>query len=351
MPSINMRSTAEKVKGQGVGSAYAEQVGLMKRGLKGFKVYENALKVCDIHHYHTINPDYFIERMLLKDKSIAVGYVHFLPDTVDESLNMPKWMRSIFYWYMLKFYNSMDYLVTVNPTFIKKIAEYDIKKPKVLCIPNFVAKADFYEQKLSKKANTRKKYKVPQNKFVVLGVGQLQRRKGVAEFVEVAKMQPDVQFIWAGGFSFGRMSDGYDEIQKIMENPPKNVKFLGIIPREEMNDLYNMADLMFLPSYGELFPMTILESISCKTPILLRDNEEYVNILKNYYLKATTNKGFAKIIGKLASDGEFHSKWSEKAYVCSKIYNEDNILKQWELFYSKIYLKKKFKEKKCKSIK
>ena len=77
---------------------------------------------------------------------MRIGYVHFLPDTVEESLNMPKWIRNIFYKYLLTFYNSMDYLVTVNPSIVEKIAEYKIDKPEVLCIPNFVSNKSFYQK-------------------------------------------------------------------------------------------------------------------------------------------------------------------------------------------------------------
>ena len=85
----------------------------------------------------------------------------------------------------------------------------------------------------------------------------------MVDFIEAAKKMPDCMFIWAGGFSFGRISDGYEEIKKMMKHLPSNVRFLGIVDREKMNEIYNMADVMFLPSYEELFPMTILESMNC----------------------------------------------------------------------------------------
>ena len=43
-----------------------------------------------------------------------------------------------------------------------------------------------------------------------MGAGQVQTRKGVMDFVEVAKKMPDVKFVWAGGFSFGAITDGHE---------------------------------------------------------------------------------------------------------------------------------------------
>ncbi len=335
MPSINMRSTALSVKGQGVGSCYEEQVGLMKRKLKSFEVFENTSKKCDIYHYHTVNFSYFLENKFKRKKMASVGYVHFLPDTVDDSLKLPGFARKIFYSYILKFYNGMDFLVTVNPSIIEKIAEYKIDKPRVSCIPNFVSEKNFYAKTKEECLAIREKYKINKNKFLCLGAGQLQTRKGIFDFVETAKKLPDIEFIWAGGFSFGKITDGYEEIKALVANPPKNVTFLGIVDRGEMNDIYNMADCMFLPSFGELFPMTILEALACKKPVLLRDIPVYEQILAGHYLKADNVEGFCARISEIADSSENWEKWSKLSYECSKMYNEDSILKQWEELYKK----------------
>lgn len=58
----------------------------------------------------------------------------------------------------------------------------------------------------------------------------------------------------AGSFAFGLISDGHDEIKAILENPPENFRLLGLVERERMNELYNLTDLMLLPSFEELFP-------------------------------------------------------------------------------------------------
>ncbi len=69
---------------------------------------------------------------------------------------------------------------------------------------------------------------IPLDKFVIVGDGQVQERKGVDDFVKLAEANPSIQFIWAGGFSFGKMTDGYAHFKKLIDNPPKNLKFTGI---------------------------------------------------------------------------------------------------------------------------
>ncbi len=337
---INMMSKADSVKGQGVLSAYEEQVKLVRERLNDeFGVTINQFKYADIMHYHTINLEYFLTLPFVKINSIAVGYVHFLPETLENSIKLPKLFKKVFYKYVIDFYKKMDYLITVNPYFIEKLAEYGVDREKVTYIPNFVSKKTFYKMKKSEIGNVKKKYGIKENKFTVLCVGQLQKRKGIYDFIEVAKSMPDVEFVWAGGFSFKNLSDGYEEIKRITKNPPSNVKFLGIVPREEMNSIYNVADVMFLASYEELFPMTILESANCKVPILLRDIELYKGILEGYYLKGTNNDEFKEQLLKLRDDKEYYGQASVMAAKCADYYSEENVAKMWRAYYNKIYHK------------
>ncbi|MDR0223323.1 MAG: glycosyltransferase family 4 protein [Oscillospiraceae bacterium] len=341
-PIINMMSSATKVKGQGVGSAYIEQVNLVKEKLGGkFKILENARVKADITHYHTIDPKFSLTRKSRTKRGKSLGYVHMLPETVDQSLSLPKFARKIFYKYMIAFYKSMDYLVTVNPYFIGELERYGVLREKVSYIPNYVSSDAFYPLPKEKKKVLRGEYDIPEDKFVVLSAGQLQTRKGVFTFLEMAERLPEVQFVWAGGFSFGRISDGYAKIKKVTENPPPNVKFLGIIDRELMNGVYNLADIMLLASFEELFPMTVLEAMCTNTPILLRDLEIYEDILFDFYFKEKDTAGFVEAVRRLANDRDYYGQGVEMAKKGNAFYSKESVADMWEELYVKIYKNEK----------
>lgn len=338
MRTINMLSSADKVKGQGVGSAYLEQVSLVKNGLdKEYNVVVNEKGNSEIAHYHTIDLKHYFHSLFGSKERANVGYVHFLPETVDGSLKLPLGAKDIFYKYIIAFYKKMDYLVTVNPYFIDRLAAYGIDKSKIFYIPNFVSEEKFYPMEQNEVNDIRRKYQIDEKSFVVLGVGQVQTRKGVLDFVEIAKKMPDVQFVWAGGFSFGKITDGYEELKKIVDNPPSNVKFIGIVDREDMNSVYNMSDLLFMPSYNELFPMSILETMNCAKPMLLRDIDIYKNILWDYYLRGKNNEEFIKIIESIKRKDEAYETARELSKKGAKFYSRDYVLKQWQEFYDKVY--------------
>lgn len=338
MRTINMLSSATKVKGQGVGSAYTEQVNLVTNGLKdNYEIKINKFKLCDIMHYHTIDTKFFLSMPFARLHGTTVAYVHFVPETLEDSIKLPAPIKSIFYKYVMKFYRSADHLVVVNPYFIDVLKNYNIDQNKVTYIPNFVSEKNFYKYDESKVNEIKKKYNISLNKFIVLGVGQVQTRKGILDFIEVAKRLPDVEFVWAGGFSFGAITEGYKELKVVVENPPSNVKFIGIIERESMNDIYNIANLMFLPSFSELFPMSILEANALSVPILLRDLDIYHNILFDYYLKGNNVEEFIKAISDLKNNASSYKTWSGKSWECHELYSESYVLDMWRQFYDRIY--------------
>lgn len=337
MISINMLSRADSVKGQGVLSAHDEQVNLVKKELLEYNVIENKMKFCNIMHFHTINPEFFFMIPFAKRKGKTIAYVHFVPETLEKSIKLSKSAKKIFYKYIIKFYKMVDYLVVVNPYFINVLAKYGIDKDKITYIPNFVSSKNFYKLDVEKKLQIRKKYNLSEDKFTVLSVGQLQTRKGVLDFIEIAKKMPDIQFVWAGDAVFGKISNGYKKIKKVISNDlPNNVKFLGLIDREKMNDIYNMADVMFLPSYEELFPMTILEAMCCDIPILIRDLDIYENILFDFYLSGNSNKEFVSIITKLKEDNNYYKEACKKSNKGNRYYSKDNVVKMWRDFYDAI---------------
>lgn len=346
--SINMLSSADKIDGQGVGSAYLEQVKLVKEGASDlFNITVNENVDADIVHVHTVDPMNYLR--IRGGKSATLCAVHFLPETLDGSIKLPKAAFNIFKKYVIEVYNSADYLIVVNPIFIKALVNYGIKKERIRYIPNYVSKEDFCELNLESRHEIRAKYGIDKDAFVVIGVGQVQTRKGVLDFVEVAKAMPDVTFVWSGGFSFGKITDGYEELKQIYDNPPTNVKFIGIVPRTEMNNIYNLSDVLFMPSYNELFPMAILEAVNLNRPLMLRNLELYEDILFHKYEEGETNQDFIEKIRLMKEDKAYYQQCSDNSKYISEYYSKENVLSIWKEFYTEVYeehLLQDIKEKK-----
>ncbi len=328
-----MFSSADKVKGQGVGSAYLELVSMLRKHFKNeFNITINKWTKSDITHYHTIDPLFYLSTFS-KKRGQKIGYVHFLPETLDESLKIVEPFKTIFYKYVIAFYKRMDHIVVVNPVFIDKLVAYGIDRNKITYIPNFVSNEEFYPVSQQKKIDLRKKYGYDLQKFTVLGSGQIQTRKGVLDFVKLAELNPKIQFVWTGGFSFGKMTDGYSQLEKIVKNPPKNLSFPGIISRDKMVEYYGLSDLFLLPSYNELFPMSVLESFSCNTPVMLRNLPLYKAIINGYYLPANDVSDMNKKLRSLINDSGELLDLQRKTTLANNRYSEDNLAAIWHKFY------------------
>jgi 1,2-diacylglycerol-3-alpha-glucose alpha-1,2-galactosyltransferase len=340
--TIRMLSSATSVSGQGVGSAYMEQVELVKEQSDLFNVLEGKEKGgAEIYHVHTVNPTY---RLRMTSRHVNVIYVHFLPQTLDGSLHMNKLNFTVFKHYVIHTYRKADEIVVVNPIFIEPLVKLGMKRENITYIPNYVSKENFHKLEPAEILALRKEYGIDPKAFVIMGCGQVQTRKGVKDYIQVAKDNPDITFVWAGGFSFGKMTDGYDELKAIMDNPPKNVKFIGIIERTKMNAIFNMCDVLFMPSFDELFPMSILEAANSAKPILLRDLELYKGILWDNYDSAHDVKGFDEEVRKLANDPAYYAHYSEKSTNIATFYSKEHVGELWREYYPRILAKWKDKK-------
>ncbi|TCD46099.1 glycosyltransferase [Streptococcus sp. X16XC17] len=333
---VNMLSSSEKVKGQGVSGAYRELMCLLREKAQDqLIIKEKIFEKADVTHYHTIDPLFYLTTFFKKKTGRRVGYVHFLPNTLQGSLKIPPFLRGLVSWYVTSFYNRMDQLVVVNPSFIDDLVDHGIKREKIMYIPNFVNNDKWSPVSEEEKMAVRKQYGIAPDAFVVLGAGQVQKRKGVDDFAALAKKMPDVTFVWAGGFSFGAMTDGHERYKRLMENPPANLIFPGIVEAEEMRAFYSMTDIFLLPSYNELFPMTILEAASCGAAIVLRDLSLYQVILEGKYLPAKDVHEMEMVLADLAAHPEKVVDLRQKAGQISQEYSPEALLTIWLDFYKK----------------
>ena len=91
-----------------------------------------------------------------------------------------------------------------------------------------------------------------------------------------------------------------------------------------------------MPSFDELFPMTVLEAMSCGLPILLRDLDLYRVILDGYYLKAQDNDGFVEQLLSLSTDSEYYARALQMSGEGNAFYSEEHVLSMWRQFYHQV---------------
>ena len=347
--SINLLSSAHRVKATGPGSAWREFLKHFEKEpfASEYQTTNHRKSDADFIHMNTPDPRYKWHMRRGKYHGVTIFNVLFIPHThTDNSYDHQNWIHRLFLKKIISWSNyfltHVDELVVVNPMFINDLVDIGVDRSKITYIPNVVDSSGFSPVSNVERLELRKKYNLFKDEFIVVSVGQLQTRKGVKDFIEVAKKLPKYKFIWLGSFAFKKMSHGHKEIEQFVSNPPDNVFFKGRVSPEEVNDYLNVSDLFFMPALNELFPMSILEAANVNVPMLLRDLPEYAEIFNfTKYLKANNNADFAKIIDKLATNKESYAAAKGYSQAIAKKYDHDIICQEWDSYYNRLSTKYK----------
>lgn len=299
--------SAFTVQGHGVHTAFVENIEALRRR-PDVRVQANRVQGSDIIHIHTVG--LFSLGVMLFAKGGKVVTAHVTPDSFVGSLIGAKYWYGLAKIYLRWFYNLADAVLAVSQEVVDQLQTMGVKKP--IHIMHNTIDTSAYRHTPEQKAEVRQKLGIPQDAFVVVSVGQVQPRKRIDVFVDCAKALPEARFIWVGGVPFKKFAANYGEMQSVMNNPPANLSFTGVIPLDEVRPYYWAADLFFLPSDQETFGIVIVEAAASGLPVLLRDLPQYSDTFKTGY-ESGDDSSFAKIITRFASDQDFYRQACERS--------------------------------------
>jgi glycosyltransferase involved in cell wall biosynthesis len=223
----------------------------------------------DLVHYHTFGPLSLLNRKY--SNGVKILTAHSTPRVNVGNLAFSSRINS----YYPKIYRKFDHIITISRPCQREIEKLVPEVPTTL-IPNGVDR-EFFRHDPSRRAAFRQRYGIGDDEQVVLTVAQQTPRKGIYDFIEVARTCPDVRWVWVGGFPYGMLSKDYIHIEAVKRQCGDNVIFTGIIP--DIVEAYSAADVFFMPSYAETFGLAILEALSCGLPVVARGIPEFREIL------------------------------------------------------------------------
>lgn len=163
-------------------------------------------------------------------------------------------------------------IITTSPVEQSDIVRlFGVARKKVVCIPVGVDTQLF---KPRSPRWCRQKLKLPTDKPIVLYVGRLEWRKGVATLIRAMQYLGDAGlYIVGGGTSKAtRALDSGEQtrLQGIAKELglSRRVHFVGAKPQAKLALYYGAADVCAVPSYYEPFGIVPIEAMSCGTPVV-----------------------------------------------------------------------------------
>lgn len=162
--------------------------------------------------------------------------------------------------------------------FLKDV--YKLPKEKVDLLiagadENYIVDVDL----IANRENIRKKYGIPQDAFLVVTGGKIDKRKQQNLLMEAVKQLKDNN-IWL--LVFGTPTEDMKSVIQLYERCP-NIVMTGWMPSEETYPLFLASDLAFFPgTHSVLWE----EAVACAIPLVVKawDGMSYVNVNGNAFL-------------------------------------------------------------------
>jgi len=305
------------------------QVPILAEKLKerGIDVGIDDAKDFDILHLHNPMPQFIplIEKTK-KEGKVLVVHARHLPELVKGGFKFDRIIYPFFNKYSQWLYNQADVVICATP-YVKKWMELNGIKSKLVVIPNGVDRSRFsYDE--AKRKEFRRRYGIS-NEWIVFSVGLLIPRKGVLDFIDVAKRLEEIKFIWIGSAEPG--------LKKIdVSHAPKNVMFIGHIPFDDMPSAYSAGDIFLFPTYAESYGNVLFEAAAAGKILVVRDIEVYKEWLEDGVncLKGKSVEEYVGIIERITNDEKLQEKLREGAIKLAKEHDIDRSVEKLISIYT-----------------
>ena len=226
-----------------------------KSGLgKALYHQEKALESVGIEYTTNVKDDYDILHINFYEEDFKNGFI------------FSKQIAPAFKKWIIKCYNLGDVIITPTPYSKKLLEGYGIKK-KIYAISNGIELDKFRVDKHLRKS-FREKYNLKETEKVIIGIGLYIERKGIVDFVELARRLPEYKFIW---FGYSPLSAATKNVREAVNTKLDNLLFAGYVDQKYIVEAMNGCDLFLFPTLEETEGIPIIEACACKTKALIRD--------------------------------------------------------------------------------
>lgn len=201
----------------------------------------------------------------------------------------------------------------------QKFIQNGIEESKIIVIPGFT------EDVISEDSDQIGTY--------VSFIGRVSHEKGISEFLEVARLLPNIQFAVAGELD--------ESLFHILDNISDNVKYCGFLQGDDLDRFFKDSKIIVVPSkWYEGFPNVILKAMIYKKPVICSNIGAMSTIVSHntngFLIDPFNTTSIKEAIESLYSDDLMCARFGEENFKLVKdIYSKEKVYALLIKAYSK----------------
>ncbi len=223
----------------------------------------------DILHINTYFPmSYMMAKKAKEEGKKIVYHAHSTEEDFKDGFILSKQISTQFKKWLIKCYSLGDVIITPTEYSKRLLSGYEgLQDKKIYAISNGIEIEYFKKDKeLGKKF--REDYNIKDDEKVIIGIGLYIERKGIVDFVELARRMPEYKFIW---FGYSPLSAATQPVKEAVNTKLDNLLFAGYVESNVIKEAMNGCDLYIFPTFEETEGIPIIEACACETNAIVRD--------------------------------------------------------------------------------
>ncbi len=263
------------IQTSGIGRAFKHQKSALE--MAGINYTTDPKDDYDILHINTVGVS--SQSMVAKarrDGKHVIFHAHSTEEDFRNSFVLSNQIAPIVKKILISLYSSADHIITPTPYSKMLLEGYGIEVP-ITDISNGID-LERFDYDAEKVKAFRKYFSLQPTDKVVLSVGLYFERKGILDFMEVAKRLPEYKFIW---FGYTPLISIPKAVRDAIADHPTNVILPGYVKGPILEGAYANSDVFFFPTFEETEGIVVLEALAGKCQPVIRDIGAFDPWMKN----------------------------------------------------------------------
>lgn len=255
----------EKIKKSGLGKSIRHQQRALE--LEGIDYTMDIEDDFDVLHINTyFAKSYFFAKKCREQGKAVVFHAHSTKEDFENSFVLSNQIAPLFKKWLQICYRTGDILITPTPYSKRLLDTYKLNR-EIVAISNGI-EIEKFKPIENAREKFCEKFGYRQDDKIVMGIGLYLERKGILDFVELAKRMPEVKFIW---FGYTNLNTVPSEIRKAVETELPNLNFAGYVQNEDIIMALQGTDLYIFPTLEETEGIPAIEACAARADFIVRD--------------------------------------------------------------------------------